>query len=232
MGVDSGGLPGKRKSRRAGTSESGARRIRTADLLGAIQRGRKSRHGVKNPRFAGNSYILWSPRVVVFLRGYAGICGDTQGVGHSWREVPEIGAGRLERTMPSFPQTRDALAKAPVPGQRRSAPSRRGTAGRSAPAESANSAGADPKGGRHRRPWTVFAPGFRESAAPVLRGLEASPVSPPRRGSRRSSARRPAARGPPADRRSRARCRPSSPSRWLSRSWLGGTGSSRPVRPA
>lgn len=25
-----------------------------------------------------------------------------QGVGHSWREVPETGAGRLERTTPSF----------------------------------------------------------------------------------------------------------------------------------
>ena len=24
---------------------------------------------------------------------YAGICGDTQGVGHSWRGVPENGAG-------------------------------------------------------------------------------------------------------------------------------------------
>jgi hypothetical protein len=40
---------------------SGARRIRTADLLGAI-------------------------------------CADMQGVGHSWREVPEICAGRLEMT--------------------------------------------------------------------------------------------------------------------------------------
>jgi hypothetical protein len=76
--------------------ESGARRIRTADLLGAIRRGRQLKRSSKSARLQGivadRGCLLWR----CCGRGYAGICGDMQEVGHSWREVPEIGAGRLE----------------------------------------------------------------------------------------------------------------------------------------
>jgi hypothetical protein len=71
----------------------GARRIRTADLLGAIQSGCVVRKCKKDAYFQGFCCLRISHN---FFR-CAGICGDMQGVGHSWREVPEICAGRLER---------------------------------------------------------------------------------------------------------------------------------------
>lgn len=65
--------------------------------LGAIQRGEISAVTSEVAHLQGGSSQTPRPLCVsAYCCGYAGICSDMQGVGHSWREVPEICAERLE----------------------------------------------------------------------------------------------------------------------------------------
>jgi hypothetical protein len=75
--------------RHAGVLLNGARRIRTADLLGAMQGG--------GPRQSRQNMLFCSAFLMIQRRlqkvKYAGIRTDMQRVRHFWREVPEIRKG-------------------------------------------------------------------------------------------------------------------------------------------
>ena len=82
-----------RRPRRAGTSLSGARRIRTADLLGAIRGGGQSYAMQEIANFQVVSSRSMGPSTSDPCAVYARICGDVIRVGNFWREVPEIEEG-------------------------------------------------------------------------------------------------------------------------------------------
>ena len=74
------------RSARLQGERNGARRIRTADLLGAIQGGRRA--------LSCQNMLVCSAFLMVLVRlqrvKYAGICTDMRGVRHFSRKVPEM----------------------------------------------------------------------------------------------------------------------------------------------
>jgi hypothetical protein len=83
--------------RHPGVLPNGARRIRTADLLGAMHEGRL----VGSREKSGICSVS-----VAIDRGcggsiYARICSDMKGVRHFWREVPEIRRAGSSAPFPS-----------------------------------------------------------------------------------------------------------------------------------